>query len=92
MGESLAKITRKVGRNTEGMDMRKIAMLLAAMLAPGMIVGAALAQNAAKKDQSIAAHDMGAKKAEVDLGELGIKRRAILAPFNGVVDDVLKHQ
>ena len=33
--------------------MRKIAMLLAAMLAPGIIVGAALAQNAVKKDQSI---------------------------------------
>jgi len=33
--------------------MRKFAMLLAAMLAPGMIVGAALAADAVKKDQSI---------------------------------------
>ena len=33
--------------------MRKFAMLLAAMLAPGMIVGGALAADAVKKDQSI---------------------------------------
>jgi len=33
--------------------MRKFAMLLAAMLAPGMIVGAALAADAVRKDQSI---------------------------------------
>ena len=33
--------------------MRKFAMLLAAMLAPGVIVGAALAADAVKKDQSI---------------------------------------
>jgi len=33
--------------------MRKFGMLLAAMLAPGMIVGAALAADAVKKDQSI---------------------------------------
>ncbi len=46
----------------------------------------------ATKDREIALLDSGAKKAEYDLGEVGIKHRAIVAPFNGVVVKLERNQ
>jgi multidrug efflux pump subunit AcrA (membrane-fusion protein) len=46
----------------------------------------------AKKDQSIAYLDAGVKQAEYGLANLGIERRAIKAPFDGVVVERVRRQ
>jgi multidrug resistance efflux pump len=43
-------------------------------------------------DQYLAAFDVGSKNAQYELGQLGIERRTIKAPFDGVVVDVSRHQ
>jgi multidrug efflux pump subunit AcrA (membrane-fusion protein) len=46
----------------------------------------------AKHDQIVASYEAMNKKAELDAADLAIQRRVITAPFDGVVEEIKRHQ
>jgi multidrug efflux pump subunit AcrA (membrane-fusion protein) len=55
-------------------------------------IAATMSIEKATKDQKLARLEAVAKKAELDIADLAIKRRVITAPFNGVVEKVYRKQ
>jgi multidrug efflux pump subunit AcrA (membrane-fusion protein) len=81
--ETMKESNNRVAKSVADIDVRKAKLEWEAAI---------LSAEKAKHDQALAKFEYHKKKAETDLAQLAMQRRSILAPFDGEVVTVFRHQ
>lgn len=81
--ESMVESNRTAARSVPDIEVRKAKLEWEAAI---------LSAEKALHDQGLAKYEYGQKKAERDAADLAIKRRTIVAPFDGEVVSIFRHQ